>query len=368
MIKQIINLKYIIHFLSLLSLISIGVFGMSLNMFLNKTTVLKDEFKTAIGDEVKISIDSINNKPNANPLTYDSNICKKYEIGDIFPDAATLNKQFVEYVNTLPNPQKNIYLKIKEKFKNKLFIIKDISFGNDKPVMNLSESVLTSDEIEAMKEYYKGALIPFLGFAYKGDSLISKYFEMLITSEIYGDNQLTKYDLSITKSLEDFNLITGFALLDIISNYQSGSITNEKSLEEMNKTMSILKYGLGISKANAKSLTEKEFQLYSLCLTKQDILDSKNNVQDLYFLAKPYIDTYKEGAMSKVDSLLNSYSTNDGEQFNKDFDAVTIELNNNNPSYGDKSSDEINKNTYKLIKYMSDLDPEKVYTNDTPSN
>jgi hypothetical protein len=364
MIKQIINLKYIIHFLCLLSLISIGIFGMSLNMFLTQKLITKNEFKTAIGDEVKTSIDSSDNKSGSNILLDETDICKKYEIGDIFPDAATLDKQFGEYINTLPEVQKNIYLKIKEKFKNKLFIIKDISFDNSKPVVNLSESVLTSDEIDVMKEYYKGALIPFLGFIYNGDTLISKYFEMLTTSEIYDDKQLTKYDSSITKSLEGFNLITGFALLEIISNYESGSITNDKSLEEMNKAMYILKYGLGISKANAATLTEKEFKLFSLCLTKKDILDSRKNAQDLYFLAKPYLDTYNENALSKVNSLIDSFATNDYEQFNKDFDTVTMELNKNNPLYGDKSSDELHKNTYQLIKYMSDLDPKKVYLNE----
>jgi hypothetical protein len=373
MIKNILKQKYLIHSLCLISLISFGVFGASLYTYINRKTT--DVFKTALSNDSNSSISLVQSgeqKVSKEKINIDTSLdkCEKYDTGDMFPDAITLEKQFAEYVYSLPVTQKNIYLEIRGKFPRKLFTIDKLSFGGDESAPNPSEAVLTPDEIKSMKGYYKGILIPFLGFAYKGETLISKYFEALIVAEANGDKQMGKYDPSVSAYNEAVGAIFFFS---IIGPYLSDSKSNDATLAEMNKEFYFLKYVLGISKENARSLTEKEFQLYGLCKAKQDILDSKTKNQDNYPLAKLYFDSYQDNAMSKVDSLLNSYESNDDVQFNKDLDEVALETNKNNPAYEFKTPDEIleivktqRQDGYKLIKYLSDLDPKEVYSSVVP--
>jgi hypothetical protein len=197
--------------------------------------------------------------------------------------------------------------------------------------------------MQSMKGYDLSELTPLLGFTHRGETLISKYFEALFAAETNGDEQF-KNDPRFV----GYGTLLGFSLLVNIGNYTGGFKTYEQTLAEMNKELYILNLGLGISKVNAESLTEKEFDLYSLCKVKADILDSKTNQQDVYFLAKPFVDSYKDGALSKVETLINGYGSDDDTQFKNDFDTVSVEINKSNPLYEDKSDAEILEDLKKL--------------------
>jgi hypothetical protein len=64
MIKNFLNLKYTIHVLCLVSLISFGIFGVTLSMYIqtDNAVIGNDTIKTAVGNKLKNSPSLTKNK------------------------------------------------------------------------------------------------------------------------------------------------------------------------------------------------------------------------------------------------------------------------------------------------------------------